>query len=102
MRLDLLPDHPDYRTGLIIVGLARCIAMVLVWNMLACGNNEYAAVLVALNSAFQIVMYTVLGYVYLMLIPPWLGVAGGRSTSPCGRWRKASSSSSGFRSSRAF
>jgi ACR3 family arsenite transporter len=71
----LLPDHPEYRTGLIIVGLARCIAMVLIWNMLACGNNEYAAVLVALNSAFQIVMYTVLGYVYLMLIPQWLGVA---------------------------
>jgi arsenite transporter len=72
----LLLDHPEYRTGLIIVGLARCIAMVLIWNMLACGNNEYAAVLVALNSAFQIVMYTVLGYVYLMLIPQWLGVAG--------------------------
>jgi arsenite transporter len=72
----LLPDHPEYRTGLIIVGLARCIAMVLVWNMLACGNNEYAAVLVALNSAFQIVMYTVLGYVYLMVVPQWLGVAG--------------------------
>ncbi|MGH8066642.1 MAG: ACR3 family arsenite efflux transporter [Candidatus Entotheonellia bacterium] len=72
----LLPDHPDYRTGLIIVGLARCIAMVLIWNMLACGNNEYAAVLVALNSAFQIVMYTVLGYVYLMVVPQWLGAAG--------------------------
>jgi ACR3 family arsenite transporter len=72
----LLPDHPDYRTGLIIVGLARCIAMVLIWNMLACGNNEYAAVLVALNSAFQIVMYTVLGYFYLMVVPQWLGVAG--------------------------
>jgi arsenite transporter len=72
----LLPDHPEYRTGLILVGLARCIAMVLVWNMLACGNNEYAAVLVALNSAFQIVMYTVLGYVYLMAVPQWLGAAG--------------------------
>jgi ACR3 family arsenite transporter len=72
----LLPDHPEYRTGLILVGLARCIAMVLVWNMLACGNNEYAAVLVALNSAFQIVMYTVLGYVYLMVVPQWLGAAG--------------------------
>jgi ACR3 family arsenite transporter len=72
----LLPDHPEYRTGLILVGLARCIAMVLVWNMLACGNHEYAAVLVALNSAFQIVMYTVLGYVYLMVVPEWLGVAG--------------------------
>jgi arsenite transporter len=72
----LLPDHPAYRTGLIIVGLARCIAMVLIWNMLACGNNEYAAVLVALNSAFQIVMYTVLGYFYLMIVPQWLGATG--------------------------
>jgi ACR3 family arsenite transporter len=72
----LLPDHPEYRTGLILVGLARCIAMVLIWNMLACGNHEYAAVLVALNSAFQIVMYTVLGYFYLMVVPQWLGVAG--------------------------
>lgn len=72
----LLPDHPEYRTGLIIVGLARCIAMVLIWNMLACGNNEYAAVLVALNSAFQIVMYTVLGYFYLMVVPQWLGASG--------------------------
>jgi ACR3 family arsenite transporter len=72
----LLPDYPEYRTGLILVGLARCIAMVLIWNMLACGNHEYAAVLVALNSAFQIVMYTVLGYFYLMVVPQWLGVAG--------------------------
>lgn len=68
-----LADLPQYRTGLIIVGLARCIAMVLIWNDLACGDGEVAAVLVALNSAFQILAYAVLGYFYLELLPSWLG-----------------------------
>ncbi len=70
----LLPDLPEYRTGLIIVGLARCIAMVLIWNDLACGSRELAAVLVAINSVFQIIAYSVLGYFYLELLPGWLGL----------------------------
>jgi arsenite transporter len=70
----LLPDLPEYRTGLIIVGLARCIAMVLIWNDLACGSRELAAVLVAINSVFQIVAYSLLGYFYLELLPRWLGL----------------------------
>jgi ACR3 family arsenite transporter len=68
----LLPDLPEYRTGLIIVGLARCIAMVLIWNDLACGNREAATFLVAVNSVFQIVAYSLLGYFYLELLPQWL------------------------------
>jgi ACR3 family arsenite transporter len=71
----LLPDLPEYRTGLIIIGLARCIAMVLIWNDLACGDREAAVVLVALNSLFQIVAYSLLGYFYLRLLPGWLGLA---------------------------
>jgi len=70
----MLPDLPEYRTGLIIVGLARCIAMVLIWNDLACGNRELAAMLVAINSLFQIVAYSLLGYFYLELLPGWLGL----------------------------
>jgi ACR3 family arsenite transporter len=72
----LLADLPHYRTGLIIVGLARCIAMVLIWNMLAGGDNEYCAVLVALNSVFQIIMYSPLAYFYLVVVPGWLGGEG--------------------------
>jgi ACR3 family arsenite transporter len=70
----LLPDLPEYRTGLIIVGLARCIAMVLIWNDLASGSRELAAVLVAINSLFQIAAYSLLGYFYLELLPGWLGL----------------------------
>ncbi|MFH1331361.1 MAG: ACR3 family arsenite efflux transporter [Actinomycetota bacterium] len=73
----LLPDLPEYRTGLIIVGLARCIAMVLIWNDLACGDREAAVVLVALNSLFQIAAYSLLGYFYLHLLPGWLGLDTG-------------------------
>ena len=71
-----LPDEPGYRTGLIITGLARCIAMVLIWNMLAGGDSEYCAVLVALNSVFQIVMYSPLAYFYLRVVPGWFGAQG--------------------------
>ena len=69
-----LADQPALRTGLIVIGLARCIAMVLIWNDLACGDREAGALLVAINSVFQILAYAVLGTFYLAILPGWLGL----------------------------
>ncbi|MEW2476338.1 ACR3 family arsenite efflux transporter [Micromonospora gifhornensis] len=71
-----LAEHAEYRTGLIIVGLARCIAMVIIWNDLACGDREAAAILVALNSVFQVVAFGLLGWFYLSVLPSWLNLSG--------------------------
>jgi ACR3 family arsenite transporter len=70
-----LADQPMFRTGLIVIGLARCIAMVLIWNDLACGDREAAALLVAINSVFQIIAYALLGTFYLKILPRWLGLS---------------------------